>query len=97
MTFTKLYTDSTVADAIKYLKELAASPFAYHLDDSCAIEDDDFNWGCEPKPDRETIMTMSINSSLIWRMHEEGVWSWNEAWEVYGAAWDEADAKKQQA
>ena len=84
MEFIQLTHDSSVADALTYLVQLALSPFAYHIDDSLT---EDFSWGDEA-PDPETLKVMQTNIDIIYRMDQL---PWHNVWEVYGAAWDVKD------
>ena len=84
MKFIQLTHDSSVADALTYLVQLALSPFAYHIDDRL---DDDFSWG-HGAPDPETLKVMRDNINVIYAMRQL---PYDKVWEVYGAAWDIRD------
>ena len=88
-TFTELTMGSHRGLVSQFLKELAFSPFAYHIDDPLG----DIVWsGTAPTADQYN--RIANNMAVLWEMHKSCVLSWNEIWSIYGAHWDEADKAK---
>lgn len=80
MKFTKLTTKSSTAEVKKFLKELAYSPYAFHIDD----DPNDIIWDPRNLPDEETLRTIDVNRRM---MLNHISLKWESLWEIYHRWW----------
>lgn len=79
----KLTTVSPTTDVDQFLRELAYSPYAYHIDD----DPSDIIWNPHHVPSAETMQIL-LNNRFAMRNH--ATVSWDLIWEMYATHWDQA-------
>jgi hypothetical protein len=75
--FRILNVDSSFEDVKTYLETLRASDYSYHLDDDL----DDVLWTTPPP--NEVLLTMKVNATVLWRIHELRIIDWSGIWKIY--------------
>ena len=79
----KLTTRSTHEEVDQFLRELAYSPYTFHIDD----DPNDIIWNPHHVPSSETLQLLVDNRQAL---IDHTTMSWDLIWNIYGAYWKQA-------